>query len=148
VIASDIDPAAVACAQRNGVTTVLGDLGEALPPELLGRVDVLTAVPPYVPTGELRLLPRDVTAYEPREALDGGTDGADVLQRIAERSVRWLRPGGWLLLELGGDQASTIGSAMRRVGFGSVQAVRDAEGHVRSIEGRSLTGRSPTARVR
>jgi release factor glutamine methyltransferase len=137
VVASDIDPVAVTCAHRNDVTTVLGDLDEALSPELLGRVDVLTAVPPYVPTDDLQLLPRDVVAYEPRAALDGGADGTEVLQRIAERSVRWLRPGGWLLLELGGAQASTIRRVMRRAWFTSVREVHDAEGDARSIEGRS-----------
>ena len=135
VLASDDDPVAVACARRNGVSTLLGDLDEALPAEMSGSVDVMTAVPPYVPTDDLRLLPRDVLAYEPRTALDGGTDGTDLLYRIVRRSPTWLRAGGWLLLELGGAQASPIGEEMRRVGFGSVRAVRDADGDVRSIEG-------------
>jgi release factor glutamine methyltransferase len=134
VIASDIDPVAVACARDNGVTAVVGDLDSALPTELRGVVDVLVAVPPYVPTEELALLPRDVVAYEPMRALDGGDAGTDLLSRIVERSVRWLRPGGRLLLELGGDEAGPVGDAMVGAGFGDVRVGRDADGDVRSIE--------------
>jgi release factor glutamine methyltransferase len=134
VIASDIDPVAVACARENGVTAVVGDLDSALPSELCGLVDVLVAVPPYVPTEELALLPRDVVAYEPVRALDGGEAGTDLLSRIVDRSVRWLRPGGRLLLELGGDQAGPLRDAMAAAGFGDVRVGRDADGDVRSIE--------------
>jgi release factor glutamine methyltransferase len=136
VVASDADPVAVACARRNGITTFLGDLDDAVPDDLRGTVDVLTAVTPYVPSGELRLLPRDVVAFEPTAALDGGPDGTDVLRRIVGRSGVWLRAGGWLLLELGGDQALEVRSAMQAVGFGSIRVQRDAEGDVRSVEGR------------
>jgi release factor glutamine methyltransferase len=133
VIASDIDPVAVACARDNGVTAVAGDLDSALPPEFRGVVDMLLAVPPYVPTEELALLPRDVVAYEPVRALDGGATGTDLLLRIVDRSVRWLRPGGRLLLELGGDQAGPLRDAMAAAGFGDVRVGRDTDG-VRSIE--------------
>ncbi len=136
VIASDIDPAAVACARDNGVTAVAGDLDSALPAELRGVVDVLVAVPPYVPTEKLSLLPRDVVAYEPVRALDGGATGTDLLLRIVDRSVRWLRPGGRLLLELGGDQSGPVADAMVGAGFGDVRVGRDADGDVRSIEAR------------
>ncbi len=100
VLATDSDRTAIACARSNGVTAFLGDLDEPLPSSLQGRVDVMTAVVPYVPTDELRLLARDVVAYEPGHALDGGPRGMVVLENVAERSVRWLRPGGCILLEL------------------------------------------------
>jgi release factor glutamine methyltransferase len=116
------------------VTAVVGDLDSALPSELCGLVDVLVAVPPYVPTEELALLPRDVVAYEPVRALDGGEAGTDLLSRIVDRSVRWLRPGARLLLELGGDQAGLVSEAMVDAGFGDVRVGRDADGDVRSIE--------------
>jgi len=74
--AVDIDPAAVACARRNlvarGGRVYEGDLYAPLPAWLHGRVDVLVANAPYVPTGEVRLLPREARLYEPRVALDGG----------------------------------------------------------------------------
>ena len=69
VVATDIDPVAVACARRNGVHALVGDLDDPLPPSLRGLVDVMTAVVPYVPTDELPFLPRDVLANEPRGAL-------------------------------------------------------------------------------
>ncbi len=75
VVGTDVDPRAVACARRNGVTVLEGPLDDPLPDDLAGRVDVLCGVLPYVPTGALHLLPRDVLAYEPRRALDGGPDG-------------------------------------------------------------------------
>ena len=134
IVASDVDPVAVSCARRNGVTAVQGDLDDALPRELLGVVDVLVAVPPYVPTQELAMLPRDVLAYEPVRALDGGATGTDLLLRLVERSVRWLREGGALLLELGGDQAAPVSDAMTDAGFGDIRIGWDADGDVRSIE--------------
>ena len=75
VVATDVDPAAVGCARRKGIQAFEGDLDEPLPRSLRGRVDVVTAVVPYVPTEELHLLPRDVIANEPRRALDGGPGG-------------------------------------------------------------------------
>ena len=71
VVGTDVDPVAVACARRNGVAASAGDLDGSLPSTLRGRVDLITAVVPYVPTEELHLLPRDVLAHEPRRALDG-----------------------------------------------------------------------------
>ena len=79
VVATDIDPVAVACARRNGVDARMGDLDAPLSPSLRGRVDVMTAVVPYVPTEELQFLPRDVLANEPRGALDGGPGGTAML---------------------------------------------------------------------
>src|SRR5919198_147155 len=69
VLATDVDEAAVACARRNGVDALLGDLDEPVH-TLRGRVDVVTAVVPYVPVEELHLLPRDVREQEPRRAID------------------------------------------------------------------------------
>ncbi len=117
VIATDVDPVAVACARRNGVEALLGDLDEPLPPALRGRVDVVTAVVPYVPTEELHLLPRDVLVHEPRRALDGGPRGTVVLERTARAATRWLRPGGSVLLELGGEQADVLSTIMAAAGL-------------------------------
>lgn len=134
VLATDLDPLAVACARSNGVTAFLGDLDEPLPPSLQGRVDVLTAVVPYVPTEELHLLPRDVVAYEPRHALDGGPGGTALLERVAELSVRWLRPGGRVLLELGGVQAPALTPTLSAAGLSESRVHRDADGDERALE--------------
>jgi release factor glutamine methyltransferase len=134
VLATDRDPMAVTCARANGVTALLGDLDDPVPPALEGDVDVLAAVAPYVPTGALRLLPRDVVAHEPRHALDGGPDGLAVLGEIARRSVRWLRPGGRLLLELGGDQAAALRPSLAAAGLGRSRVHHTADGDVLAIE--------------
>ena len=148
VLATDVDPDAVACARENGVDARLGDLDAPLPSAVLGTVDVMTAVVPYVPTAELAFLPRDASAFEPRQALDGGDDGLRLVTAVVERSIRWLRPGGWLLLELGGDQAGAIADHMSASGFVDISILTDEEGDDRGIEGRrpaaaDLRGREP-----
>ena len=136
VVATDLDPVAVACARRNGVRALVGDLDGPLPPSLRERVDVLTASVPYVPTEELHLLPSDVLANEPRLALDGGHRGTTVLVRAAEAAARLLRPGGTVLLELGGDQAGEVGTRMAEVGLSEIRVHQDGEGRDRAIEAR------------
>lgn len=133
VIATELDDNAVQCARRNGVEVFEGFLDDPLPREFEHRVDVLTAVAPYVPTDSLRLLPRDVQAFEPRLALDGGIDGTELLRQVVPRSARWLRRGGWLLLELGGDQAEPIGRLLRQSGFAAVDVMADEDGDPRAI---------------
>ena len=136
VLATDVDPVAVACARRNGVGALLGDLDGPLPVALLGTVDVMVAVVPYVPTDELAFLPRDVTDFEPRQALDGGAGGLALLSSVVARSTRRLAPGGCLLLELGGDQAPAVAEQMAGAAFVDVTVHRDADGHDRAIQGR------------
>jgi release factor glutamine methyltransferase len=111
VVAAELDVAALACARRNGarfgVEVVAADVDEGVPVELEGRVDVLTANVPYVPTRELPYVPHD---GEPEAALDGGDDGLDWVRRVIAIAPRWLRPGGVLLYEQPGE-----GSAGERV---------------------------------
>ncbi|GAB7189556.1 putative protein N(5)-glutamine methyltransferase [Kineococcus sp. NUM-3379] len=118
--AADADPAAVACARGNldGLGQVhRGDLCDALPAALRGRVHVLLAVPPYVPSGELHLMPREAREHEPRAALDGGGDGLAVLRRLAAQAPAWLAPGGHLLAEVGAGQGPTAAEVLRRNGL-------------------------------
>ena len=133
VLATELDGNAVRCARRNGVQVLEGFLDDPLPQALEHRVDVLTAVVPYVPTGSLRLLPRDVQAFEPRLALDGGLDGTDLLVEVVRGSSGWLRHGGWLLLELGGDQAEPIGDLLHDSGFEELEVMADEDGDPRAI---------------
>lgn len=109
--AADVDTAAVRCARRNveprGGVVVQGDLFEPLPERLHGRVDVLLANVPYVPTDEIGLMPAEARLHEPATALDGGADGLDVLRRVSAEATRWLAPAGALLVETSERQAST-----------------------------------------
>jgi release factor glutamine methyltransferase len=133
VLATELDSNAARCARRNGVEVFEGYLEDPLPRELEHRLDVLTAVVPYVPTDSLRLLPRDVQAFEPRLALDGGADGTDLLAEVVRRSPGWLSAGGWLLLELGGDQAEPMGRLLRELGFEELDVMADEDGAPRAI---------------
>jgi release factor glutamine methyltransferase len=109
VFATDIDPAAVHCARRNieprGGRVAQGDLYEPLPTSLQGRVDILVANAPYVPTPAIGLMPPEARIHEPTVALDGGPDGLRVQRRVIAAAWRWLAPGGHLLIETSEDQA-------------------------------------------
>jgi release factor glutamine methyltransferase len=120
VHAVDIDPAAVRCAGRNVPGSVYqGDLYEPLPAALRGRVGILAANVPYVPTGEIGFLPPEARAHEPGVALDGGADGLDVLRRVAAGAPEWLAPGGHLLIETSERQAASAAAAFADSGLTS-----------------------------
>jgi release factor glutamine methyltransferase len=127
--AVDIDPAAVACAHRNlvarGGRVYEGDLYAPLPAWLHGRVDVVVANAPYVPTQEVRLLPREARLYEPRVALDGGTDGLAVVRRVSAAAPGWLAPGGQLLIESSERQAPRAAETF--IGDGLIARVASSE---------------------
>jgi release factor glutamine methyltransferase len=134
VVASDVDERAVACANANGVEVYRGDLFSPLPRSLEGRVDVVVGVVPYVPTSDLPLLQRDTFAFEAALAYDGGPDGTDILRRVLRDSPRFLRPGGTLLLELGGEQGDAMRDDLERLGYRDVIVLSDEDGDVRGIE--------------
>jgi release factor glutamine methyltransferase len=121
VHAADVDPVAAACARTNlgGRGEVhIGDLYDALPRDLAGRVDVLVANAPYVPTDAIARMPPEARDHEPRHALDGGPDGVDVHRRIVAGAGDWLAPGGHLLIETGRIQSRTTGDLMAEAGLG------------------------------
>jgi release factor glutamine methyltransferase len=134
VLASDIDARAVACAAGNGIEVYLGDLFSPLPADLAGHVDVVVSVVPYVPTPELPLLQRDTFTFERPLSYDGGTDGTEILRRVIRESPRFLRHGGALLLELGGDQAGLVTEELGSLGYSELTVLIDEDGDVRGIE--------------
>ncbi|WP_160724575.1 putative protein N(5)-glutamine methyltransferase [Bacillus sp. USDA818B3_A] len=106
---TDIDPTAVRCAIRNvtslGGQVYEGDLYKPLPSFLRGKVDILIANTPYVPTDQIKLLPQEARLHEPKVALDGGVDGLDIQRRVAKEATLWLTAGGHLLIETSKMQA-------------------------------------------
>lgn len=130
VVGVDIDPHAAACARRNGVSAVVGDLD---PPLRDHSFDIVTAVAPYVPTGELRFLPTDVQRYEPRRALHGGDDGLDLVRRVVIAAARLLRRGAWLLIEVGGDQDRALHPMLTAHGFAAIITWADEDGDLRGL---------------
>ncbi|GAA4427351.1 putative protein N(5)-glutamine methyltransferase [Georgenia halophila] len=113
--AVDVDPAAVACARLNlpAGRVLLGDLYAPLADGLRGRVDVLIANAPYVPTDEIAHMPPEARDHEHRVALDGGADGLDVQRRLIAGAEHWLRPGGVVLAEVSAGQAPPVAELMR-----------------------------------
>ncbi len=140
VHAADLDPVAVAVARRNLASGAVhgGDLFDALPAELRGRVAVLTANAPYVPTASIGLMPPEARDHEPRSALDGGADGVDVHRRIAAGAPAWLAPGGVLLIETSVRQAPATAAAMAAAGL-RAEVVRDDD-----LDGTVAVGRPGT----
>jgi len=134
VVASDLDERAAACATANGVEVYVGDLFAPLPRALEGRVDVVVGVVPYVPTPALPLLQRDTFAFESALAYDGGPDGTEILRRVLTDAPRFLRRGGAVLLELGGEQAGALRDDLTRLGYVDVSVLVDDDGDVRGIE--------------
>lgn len=132
LVATDIDPVAVACAQTNiqpwRGRALVSDLDAALPPDLAGRVDLLVVNAPYVPTGAIRLLPPEARDHEPLRALDGGGDGVDVHRRVAALASRWLSPTGTLLVETSQEQARATEAAVRSAGLLALLAAEADDG--------------------
>ncbi|MBM7410851.1 release factor glutamine methyltransferase [Clavibacter michiganensis] len=121
VHAADVDPVAVACAAENlvprGVGVHRGDLLDALPGDLRGRIDVLVANVPYVPDAALDLMPPEARLHEPAATRDGGPDGLDVLRRVARGSGSWLAPDGLLLVEVADAQLAAALDALATAGL-------------------------------
>ena len=119
--AADVHPAAVRCARRNlapvGGTVFEGDLYEPLPAAIRGRVDILLANVPYVPTGDIGLLPPEARIHEPLVTLDGGADGLDTLRRVSAAAPQWLAPGGFLFSETSEEQVATALAVLTADGF-------------------------------
>ncbi|MCX4092703.1 putative protein N(5)-glutamine methyltransferase [Nocardia sp. alder85J] len=119
--ATDLEPAAAACARTNlaplGAEVYCGDLFAPLPPELAGRVDLLLANTPYVPTDMIARMPPEARDHEPRTALDGGGDGLDVIRRVAAAAGAWLAPGGAVFVETGAAQAPVAAEIFAAAGL-------------------------------
>ena len=119
--ASDLDPAAVRCARRNigpaGGHVHEGDLFEPLPARLRGRITVLVANAPYVPTAAIGTMPPEARTHEPLMSLDGGPDGLDIQRRVIAGAPAWLAPGGQVLIETSRRQARRTVGLMRSAGL-------------------------------
>jgi release factor glutamine methyltransferase len=141
VIATELEGRAVACARSNGVDVYQGDLFAPVPDELAGRVDVVVGVVPYVPTPALDVLPHDTFRFESTLAYDGGLRGIDLLSRVLVDGLHFLKPGGALLVELGGGQDADLKNDLYRLGYADFNILHDEEGDVRGIEATSRPDR-------
>jgi len=134
VMATDTDGRAVACARANGVEAYCGDLFLPLPGALDGQLDLVVGVVPYVPTPALALLQRDTLTFESPLSYDGGPDGTDILRRVLTESPQYLRPGGTVLVELGGEEAEALRGDLSQLGYADVAVLRDEDDDVRGLQ--------------
>jgi release factor glutamine methyltransferase len=147
VLATELAPAALAVAEDNvralgladRVRLLAGDLLEPLAGEP-GRLDLIVANLPYLPSGILPSLPREVSTFEPRAALDGGPDGMAVIRRLLTAAPAALRPGGRLVLEIGEEQAGPLAALMVTQGLVEIATRDDLRGVVRYLAGRVPAG--------
>lgn len=136
VVGVELDERAARVARANGVPVVVGDLADAL---ALDHADVVTAVAPYVPSADLELLPADVRDHEPRRALDGGDDGLVLVRRVVTAAAALLRPGGRLLVEVGGGQDRVLAGHLHAHGFVDPVPWHDEEGDLRGLAATRLS---------
>ena len=137
VFAGDISPDAIKLARENAARCdVRVDVrpGDLFAPFACERFDVIVSNPPYIPAGELPGLQAEVQR-EPALALDGGPDGLDFYRRIAAEAPAHLTPGGWLLLEIGSDQAAAVTVLLAR-DFDIISVYGDLNGLDRAVAGR------------
>ncbi|GIX07339.1 MAG: release factor glutamine methyltransferase [Candidatus Poribacteria bacterium] len=140
IVATDRSPEALQVAQKNAIRHGVaewiefreGDLLAALAPE--ERVHGILSNPPYVPSSELASLQPEVR-HEPREALDGGPDGLEVVRRLVRQAPERLCPGGWIALEVGAGQAPEVLALLEKEGFSSLRAFEDYSGVPRVVVG-------------
>lgn len=137
VHAADIDPVAVACARLNlpNGNVHEGDLYDALPADLRGRIDVVVANTPYVPTDDVAFLPPEARDHEPRHTLDGGPDGLRLLRRISAAAPSWLAPGGHVLIEVSERQLPVAMGVFEADGL-SASAAHDDDLDATAVIGR------------
>jgi len=142
VTAIDRMPDAISIAQRNAVLNKVADriqfiesnLFEAISAE---RFDIIVSNPPYIRTGDIKGLQKEVRCYEPMEALDGGSDGLDFYMAIIEKAPGFLYEGGMLAFETGYDQAQDVAEIMSG-SFGNIQIYKDLAGIDRVVAGNCI----------
>jgi release factor glutamine methyltransferase len=141
-VATDLSPDALALARENAARARLAERvefreGDLFAPLAEGeRFDLVASNPPYVPSAALAGLQAEVRDHDPKLALDGGADGLEVVRRLAAGAAGALKPGGWLLLELGHDQADAATALLREHGWTGVAFTPDLQGHRRVAEAR------------
>lgn len=144
VHAVDLDPRAVDLTRRNAHTNGAearvhvhqGNRFDPLPKHLKGAVDLLVSNPPYIRSGDIDGLAEEVKAHDPRAALDGGPDGLNFYRSLAAGMGAWLRPGGWIVLEIGDDQGRDVPAILAASGAWDVAVHQDYAGRDRVVTAR------------
>ena len=144
--ASDLTDACVSLARRNAahigaadrLTVVQGDLFSGLK-DLAGTIDVIVCNPPYISQAKLAGERAVLLEHEPREAFDGGPYGLSIHQRVVREGLPFLKPGGWLLFEIGLGQERQVKMLFERTrAYEDIRTVANAAGEVRVLAGRKI----------
>jgi release factor glutamine methyltransferase len=140
VTASDVSTDALAVARDNAHRTgTIRNLrlveGSLFTPVGGQRFDLVTANPPYIPSGDIPGLPVDVRGFEPHLALDGGQDGLLLVRKIASEATQYLTSGGLLALEIGADQGPVAQAILAEHGFRELELAQDLGGRDRVVSG-------------
>ena len=139
ITATDISPDALAVARvnaarynfKNSTRFLQGDLLSTLPDSF--TADAIVSNPPYIASGELTQLPREVKDFEPAQALFAGVDGLEVIRRLVFDAKRFLSPTGFVALEIGAGQRPAVAELFARAGYTVAQVEKDLQGHERVI---------------
>ena len=140
VIATEVAAEAIEWALRNKarlnspVEILEGDLFEALPDEMRGKIDVVATNPPYIADRERAVLPVDVIEHEPHVALFAGPDGTAVIERLAQAAAEWLSPTGWLLIEISPHLQTVVPKQLRMLGYRDISVHLDLAQRPRVVE--------------
>jgi release factor glutamine methyltransferase len=148
VVAVDVSSAAVAATARNAATNGVSERVEVVRADAFAylrdadrRFAAVVCNPPYIESGELAALPREVREHEPLLALDGGRDGLDFYRRVVPELARRVAPGGFVMFEIGDTQGVAVSKLLRDAGFAPVEVVKDYAGRDRVVIGFAGTGR-------
>lgn len=139
VVSADISPEAIELAIRNAeLNTVSVDFrqGSLYEPVSNQRFDLIVSNPPYIPAADIETLQPEVRDFEPRLALDGGSDGLDFYRQITANAPEHLDPGGWLLVEVGAGQSGEVTEMFAKNGFSDIFSAKDPGGIERVVGGR------------
>lgn len=141
VFGTDISRTALSLARANArkhrilnARFLTGSGFDALPRKLRGSLDVVVSHPPYVPTHEVPELPAELLDFEPVESLtDSSDDGLGFVRMLVRVSRDWLKPDGWLCLEIGPDLARSVRSLLVRAGYRSVRSTHGTSSFTRVL---------------
>jgi release factor glutamine methyltransferase len=142
---ADISSEGLRQARRNAkrlgidnVSFVTSDMYDSLPKRLSSSIDLIAGHVPYVPLDEIEDLPAEVIEHEPLSTLSDETDdGLVLMRRAVDEAPKWLKPGGWLLLEVSDDLAGTLRRMCRKAGLENKGAHTDEDRLSMVVEARS-----------
>lgn len=143
-LATDISKEALSIAKQNARRLSVIERVEFRESDIFSKMDsadklafdLIISNPPYIPAGDKAMLQREITEYEPENALYGGEDGLTFYRKIVPKAKEYLKSGGWLMFEAGHDQAPAVETILRQCNYENVSHFNDLRGVSRFIIGR------------